>query len=162
MNRNCYDCRRRYMENCRVIMCKIITSNTTDEDYPQMNNVILCIKAKVRLAVHIICNNRNLKHENACIHKKSYNVHICRSLIYKTHGYGYHNQPYIDRIMAVHQEQAVSVHVLIYRMIEHTEIIEEQTYNYYKIKNRAETESLWGKELGNTHDHLSQIYNREQ
>ena len=125
MNRNCCDCRRRYMENRRVIMCKIITSNTTDEDYPQLNNVILCIKAKVWLAVHIICNNRPLEHENSRIHEKCDKMHVCVVVTNKTHRYSNHYQAYINRVMTVHEEHSARIRVLVDAVVEHAEIIHE-------------------------------------
>ena len=125
MNHNCCDYRRSYVENCRVTMCKIVTRNTTDEDYPQLNSVVLRIKAKVWFAVHIICNNRPLEHENSRVHEKCDKMHVCVVVTDKTHRYSDHDQPGINRIMTVHEKQTIRICVFVDTVIEHAEIIHE-------------------------------------
>ncbi len=42
---------------------------------------------------------------------------------YKTHRYGNHNQPDINRVMAVHEEHSIRICVFVDAVIEHAEII---------------------------------------
>ena len=46
-------------------------------------------------------------------------MHVRIVVTYKTHRYGNHNQPDINRVMAVHEEHSIRIRVFVDAVIEH-------------------------------------------